>query len=193
MKPDAQQQKRKSDDELKQEYRAPYASAVKSLFTNQRDPERARLGKRELAAILTLGFGQVTRHASKNLGELRETVKRKLAAEIDKYNVPAFFVDLDKLKDDAEALRMLCGSSSPTASAAGHAAPPAPAEASAGLAVPPALAASLTTPPPPSQSQCQSPRPLQRKERRRQNNSNQSRQGSIKQSRRCFLRKRGRT
>ena len=33
MKPDAQQQKRKSDDELKQEYRAPYPSAVKSLFS----------------------------------------------------------------------------------------------------------------------------------------------------------------
>ena len=91
MKPE-QQQKQKSDDDIKEEYLVPYRLAVKSLFENQLNASQARLLKKDCAAILTHGFCELTCHGSKGLEELRDMVTRKIAAKVDENEnkVPVF-------------------------------------------------------------------------------------------------------
>jgi hypothetical protein len=115
MKPD-QQRQRKSDDELRQEYRDAYEKAKKCLFQNDLNSDRAGLTKNECAAVLTLGFGQVTRVSSNSLPELRKSLNIQLEMKPSAEKMPIFWNEIDKMKEDAEALGNLCGSTDESSS-----------------------------------------------------------------------------
>ena len=88
-------------------------------------------------------------HTSKKLDELQGLVKNKLSSKIDEYKVPVFWIDIDKMKEDAESMDALCATTAPPAPpSAGHAAVPADEEAAVGPAPSPTTGASQTDAPP---------------------------------------------
>ena len=87
-----QRQPRKSNDELKQEYREEYPNTIKKLFDHELDANRGALTRKQCAVILTLGFDQMTRIGSKRVEDMRKSVNGKVATKFHENNMPNFWV-----------------------------------------------------------------------------------------------------
>ena len=68
----------KSKEEVSTSYHGPFNEAMKRMLENDNDVEKAKLGKEQCAAMLTLGFNKFTRFGSKKLADLVMISKGRL-------------------------------------------------------------------------------------------------------------------
>ena len=88
----AQSKQVKSKEEVTKSYLGPFNEAMKRLLENENDVEKAKLGKEQCAAVLTLGFNSFTRFGSRKLDHLRADVTVEIAKNYDGKVVPYFWL-----------------------------------------------------------------------------------------------------
>ena len=71
-------------------------------FENDNDVEKAKLGKEQSAAVLTLGFNKFTRFGSKKLADLRDDVKGEIAKPYEGKVVPYFWLRQQQMQTNAQ-------------------------------------------------------------------------------------------
>ena len=92
--------KTKSPDDVKKELEAPFADALDKLIKHDGKPDKlTKLSKKDCAAILTLGFGVFTRPTTnEKVGDLRNSVGKKMKETFAPNKKPRFWTDLEKRK-----------------------------------------------------------------------------------------------
>ena len=92
----------KSKVEVSTSYHGPFNEAMKRMLENDNDVEKAKLGKEQCAAVLTLGFNKFTRFGSKKLVDLRDDVKGEIAKYYEGKVVPYFWLRQQQMQTNAQ-------------------------------------------------------------------------------------------
>ena len=75
---------------------------MKRMLENDNDVEKAKLGKEQCAAVLTLGFNKFTRFGSKKLADLRDDVKGEIVKPYEGKVVPYFWLRQQQMQTNAQ-------------------------------------------------------------------------------------------
>ena len=90
----------KSKEGVTESYNGPFNEAVKRVLEDDDDVEKAKLGKEQCTAMLTLGFNKFMRFGSKKLADLRDDVKGEIAKTYEEEVVPYFLLRQQQMQTD---------------------------------------------------------------------------------------------